>query len=451
MKKFLANLKSFFKNKDLLISIAITLAILILYRIGSLITIPNVGKVDTATGQSSFSEIVNLLGGGGLRRFSIFALGISPYITAQIIIQLLSSDLIPPLSRMAKSGEKGRKKIDMISRLVTLPFAILQVFAIIQVSDQTGIIQTSNWTAATWAYSISVLIAGTYFAIFLGDIITKKGIGNGISLIIAAGIIANLPYDFTNVYRSISGNSKETSTFTHVIYFMIYILFCLVLIALVAFISSSTRKIPIQKTNQGVIADQELPYLPIKLNNSGVIPVIFATSLISIPLTIAQILKEDYPKWDINNYLNLNTPVGMTVYFVLVLLFSFLYSYIQTNPDELADNLKNSNSFIPGINPGRDTSVYISKVMYRINWIGGPYIAIIATLPYLIDFIWKIPSTSALGGTGLIISISVCIETYKTIKSSLTKKGYDSLKKVIQVTNTSNENVSNKNDGGSLW
>jgi preprotein translocase subunit SecY len=144
MKKFLANLKSFFKNKELLISIAITLAILILYRIGSLITIPNVGKVNTESGQSSFSEIVNLLGGGGLRRFSIFALGISPYITAQIIIQLLSSDLIPPLSRMAKSGEKGRKKIDMISRLVTLPFAILQVFAIIQVSDQTGIIQTAN-------------------------------------------------------------------------------------------------------------------------------------------------------------------------------------------------------------------------------------------------------------------------------------------------------------------
>lgn len=452
MKSFWIGTKEIITNKKLMTSIFITLCLLILFRIGSIITIPLVdpSNINSTGSNNSFTDLLNLIGGGGLSRFSIFALGIGPYITAQIIVQLLSTDLVPPLQRLAKSGEKGRKQLDMISRLITLPFAILQVFAVVQLLDNTNLVKFGELDATKWAYLMAILVAGTYFAIFLGDLITKKGVGNGLSLIIAAGVISHLRFDFATVFRSIGQNYGTNINL--IFNFSLYIVFSFLMIIFVAIINGSVRKIPIQKTGQGVIGSDQLPYLPIKVNSAGILPVIFASSFLSIPITIAQILPPSAieHKWNIEDYVSFNSWVGISIYFSLVVLFTFFYSYIQTNPEELSKNLRNSGSFIVGIRPGEDTERHITKVLNRINWLGGPFIAIIACLPYVVQKLFSIPSNTALGGTGIIILVSVCIETFKAIQSSKTSSNYS---KKTNFLITSNENITNNNNssGSTIW
>jgi preprotein translocase subunit SecY len=318
-KNTLTLLKQIFTNKTVIVTLILTILLLVFFHIGSIFPAPGI----QISGQfyndgSSIAGMLNLLAGGGLSRMSIFAVGIGPYITAQIIVQLLSSDLIPPLSKLAKMGERGRRKLEILTRIITLPFCIAQSYAVLALllnnntSSIISIFGVNNYTGIgeipagqTFAL-ILMFIAGTYIAIFLGDLITKRGVGNGVTLLILAGIVSSLIANFSTALQRIDQlmppNSMHlTST---ILSSMLYILFFIVILFCIVFINGATRKIPIQQTGQGLTNEiKTLPFLPIKLNPAGVIPVIFASSIMTIPGTIAQFLKQDSTRWFIEKYL----------------------------------------------------------------------------------------------------------------------------------------------------
>lgn len=307
-KKVKNTFKPIFTNKTVLVSVLITLGFILLYHLGSMLTLPGVTLPASYKTQGSFAEMLNLLSAGGLEHMSIFAIGLGPYITAQIIIQLLSSDLVKPLSKMAKAGERGKKKLEIITRLITLPFCFVQAYATLALilsrnsaGSGTGIsIFGQSNIGALFSNApgqaiglLFLLTAGTYVAIFIGDMITKRGVGNGVTTLILVGVVGQLFSSFNNVYNVIGIKLASTNAVTIALSCLLYTLFFVVIVVVVVFINGSTRKIPIQQTGQGLIQDKkELPYLPIKLNAAGVIPVIFASSVITIPGTIAQFIPD---------------------------------------------------------------------------------------------------------------------------------------------------------------
>lgn len=459
-----------FKNRKVIISVITTLGILILFRIGSVVPMPFIKITSTGLNNNSFLQIMNLLGGGGLTQFSIFAIGISPYITAQIIVQLLSSELIPPLSRLTKSGEKGRKKIEVITRLLTLPFAIVQAYAIMSMLlNQTSIISISTnmplvkGSAGFYAFYIVLMISGTYISILLGDLISKRGVGNGMTLIIITGIVSSLFSSFRTVFNSLQSINSQNSNLVSIVAFIVYMFFYMLVLVGVIFIDGSVRKIPIQQVGQSFSREsKELSYLPIKINSASVIPVIFASSIMTIPTTIAQLLPASSSSAIfINQYISLTSVSGIIVYFILIILFTFFYSYVQLNPNKISEDFKKSGRFIPGIKVGQDTEKYISKILYRVNWIGGPFLAVIASLPYIVSIVVKtasynlidIPSYASLGGTGIVIMVAGTIELWESIKSTAKTANYSYQKKEIiqSLTNTINNNDSAKDDESQLW
>lgn len=462
-----------FRNKKVIIAILTTLGILILFRIGSVVPMPFIKITKNEFSDNSFLQIMNLLGGGGLSQFSIFAIGISPYITAQIIVQLLSSDLIPPLARMTKSGEKGRKKLEVITRVLTLPFAIVQAYAIMSMMlNQTGIITISEHlplvrgSAGFYVFYIAVMIAGTYISILLGDLISKRGVGNGMTLIIITGIIASLFNSFQTVFNSLQNISAQNTQLVTMIAFIVYIFFYILVLVGVIFIDGSVRKIPIQQVGQSFSRDsKELSYLPIKINSASVIPVIFASSIMTIPTTIAQLLPQSSASVNfINQYIALDSISGLIIYVFLIILFTFFYSYVQLNPNKISEDFKKSGRFIPGVKVGEDTEKHISKILYRVNWIGGPFLAIVAALPYIVSIATKsasgglieIPSYASLGGTGIVIMVAGTIELWESIKSTSKTATYSYQKKELteSLTNiiTNQENIkSDKDDESQLW
>lgn len=437
-----------FSNKKVLAGIAFTTFLLVIFHVGSIITIPGIAIPDSYNPSNDFAGMLNLLAGGGLTQMSIFAIGVGPYITSQIIVQLLSSDLIPPLSRMQKQGERGKRKLEIITRLLTFPFCLIQAYAVMVIilnmnssgSSQGqfsifGHTEIGQMTAGEVVGMMAILTGGTYIAIFLGDMITKRGVGNGVTLIILAGILSNLFGNFRLVFASIARSfSSVTVAYALVVAFGfgIYCLFYFLILLVVTFINISIRKIPIQQTGQGLTSNvNELPYLPIKFNSAGVIPVIFASSVMTIPSTIAQFLKEGDEKWVIEKWFILESWLGIALYFILTILFTFFYSYVQINPTQMEENFIKSGKFIPGVK-SPDTAKHITKVLSRVNWLGGPFLAIIAALPYVISKVTSISSSLALGGTGIIIIVSATIEVWNSIKSAATNTGYEITRTKIQ-------------------
>lgn len=448
MKKnnFFDQLKKNFRSKEVIVAFIATISLLILFRIGATVALPTV-KINTQNENSApqtIFDLMNLLGGAGAGQLSLFAVGISPYITSQIIVQLLSSsELIKPLSRLSKSGEKGRRKIEVISRTLTIPFAIAQAYAIFSLSMSSGRITIGGATTiqdvpqGTIWLIILALVSGSLIALFISDIITKKGIGNGITLIILSGIITSIYPNFQQVFMGLTANSSgnpEQQMLSYLAFFGYIILF-IILLLLVVYINSSTRKIPIQQIGQGFTSDiDEMPYLPIKINSAGVIPVIFASSLMSIPTTIVQFLGSSSSEATkiIEQYFGLTSITGLMIYSILVLLFTFFYSYIQLNPEELANNFKKSGRYIPGVSSGKTTEKYISQILIRINCIGAPYLMVVSSIPYIISMTTGIPSGIAIGGTGIIIIVSGSLDFWQSTCSAQTKYSYSRTKKNIE-------------------
>ncbi len=457
-------LLNIFKNKKVIIAIMVTFGILILFRIISIIPMPFIVISSENYDSNSFLQMMNLIGGGGLTRVSIFAIAVSPYITAQILVQLLSTDLIPPLARLTKTGERGRKKIEVITRVITFPLSAIQAYAILTMAtnSDTGFISFSSSSPLVqnsplyYFFYISLMVAGTYIAIFLGDIITKRGVGNGITLIILAGIVSSLFSSFQTVYYNLLNISAQNAQLISIISFVAYLCFYIIVLLTVIFINNSVRKVPVQQVGQSIAKNPyELSYLPIKINPSGVIPVIFASSFMTIPTTIAQFLPSTSGAaiW-INTYISFDSISGVIIYFILIILFSFFYSYIQLNPQKLSDDFKKSGRFIPGVKVGGETERYISRILFRINWIGGPFLALIATLPYVVSIIVSytsnfeiiIPSYAILGGTGIVIMVSATLDLWLSIKSTATTVNYSYQKKKIENT-INNSNI----DENQFW
>ncbi len=411
-----AGLKQLFSpsNKDLRKRIYFTLMCLGLFCLGTTITIPWASALYQELG---FLEIFNLMSGGGLRSFSIFALGVSPYITASIITQLLQMDIIPYFKELKEEGYTGRQKINRITRYLGILFAFIQGYIL-------TIVYMNGMSSLDILKTTVVMTAGTCFLLWIGDQVTTKGIGNGISLLIMAGIIQSMPSMFVTTFQSLV-TSGTYSTVLGSILFALFVIVYIFIILGVVFIQLAERRIPIQYSNRTNSAyGAQTSYLPIKLNPAGVMPVIFAQTLLAIPTTIVALVGNDAAKNFVNNYIAYTSPTGFILYVILILFFGYFYTFMEMNPEEMSKNLNKNGGYIPGVRPGADTTDYISKVIGRLTIVGSIFLVIIAGLPIIFSKFSGLPSSVTIGGTGLLIVVGVAIETYKQLESSLVSRSY---------------------------
>lgn len=403
------------KNKDIRKRIGFTLICLLIFVAGTTIPVPGV----TSLKNVDFGDLYNAITGGSLKNFSIFALGVMPYISASIITSLLQMDIFPYFTELKESGPTGRQKINKITRYLGIIIAFIQGFAM-------SFAMINDGTALEYLRVSVILTAGTAFLLWLGDQITQKGIGNGISLIIMAGILATVPQTFIDTFKILI--LDNSSLFLGIIEFIIFVVAYIAIIVLVVFVQESERRIPIQYSNQTNSAyGAKQNYIPFKLNTANVMPVIFASVIFTIPTFIASLMKTENAFVSfVTKYVNYTTPSGFAVYIVFIIAFSFLYTFIQVNPGELSKNLSRQGGYIPGIRPGKETIKYIKTVLGRITLIGALFIALIAGLPIIFSsFIsTNLPSSVSIGGTSIIIIVGVAIETCRQLESSLLNRNY---------------------------
>ncbi len=427
---------SLFKNKDIRNKILFTLAMLFVFRLGAAITVPNIDTSKLVTGLSGNDLItmMNMLGAGSWQTFSVFSMGVGPYITSSIVIELLAMDIIPPLAEMAKDGQKGRQKMDKITRYLAVVLGFIQAYTLSITFDQAyGIFENSGVTS--YLYVATILTAGSFFLVWIGDRIAAYGIGNGISMIIFAGIVANLPYQFYSSYMTLVASAAEGSSFSGIVKFILLIISYIAIIVLVIFETQATRKIPIQYTSSSQRRNSaNLNYLPLKINSASVIPVIFASTIMVAPKTIMSLISTAswYKGGEFANkliaifdYISDFTKVGgLLIYVVLIFFFTFFYTNLQVDPAKITENLNKSGTYIPGIRPGTETQTYISMVLNRITLLGAIFLCFIAALPHLLSMFTDIPSTITMGGTSIIIVVGVALETVKDLEDQLTQKEY---------------------------
>ena len=421
--------KEVFKKGELRRKVVFTLGILFVFRLGAGIVIPYIdtSSITSAATSSGIFGIMNMLGGGTLEKFSLFSLGVSPYITSSIIIELLSMDVVPALAQWNKEGNTGKKKKDKVTRVLTLALAIIQGGSLTYAFDKGYSILASS-SIWTYVYVVIVMAAGSMFTMWLGDQITIKGVGNGTSLLIFTGIVANLPNSFISSFKSMVTFGSAYKTVTSLAWYILFVIVYLAIVVFVVFEEGAIRKIPIiYATNtQTVMHTKESTNLPIKINSSSVIPVIFAASVLAAPRTIISFMKSTSTTQMIDNILNYQKPIGFVLYIVMIILFTFFYSNLQIDAKKISEDLKKSGGAIPGVRTGDDTKKYIGTVLNRVTVVGSLFLAIIASIPIIAPEIWKMTSNNALslGGTGLIIVTGVALETVRAIKSMLTRREY---------------------------
>lgn len=416
---------SMFKNKEIRNKILFTLAMLLIYRVGSAIPVPGVDatKLASQISDNSVLSMMNLLGGGALERLSVFAMGVTPYITASIIIQLLSMDVIPALTEMTKSGQTGRMKMEKITRYLGVVLSFVQAYSLVYGFDKQYSV-LANSSLSGYLYTATVLTAGTMFLIWLGDRISMKGIGNGLSIIIFAGIVSNMPSQFMQVWNVLAGGTTQGELFNGILQFALFVLLYIIIIVFVIVMETAVRKIPIQYTNSSSYTrGNDVTFLPLKINSASVIPVIFAQSIMTAPQIVISFFNQDLYK-TLQTYLSLSSTTGLILYAVLTFLFTFFYTDLQVDPDQVADNLSKSGAYIPGIRPGNETKTYLHKVLNRITVLGAIALVIVATLPYILPMFTSLPSSISIGGTGIIIVVGVAMETIAQLKGQLTAKAY---------------------------
>ncbi|SFB61228.1 protein translocase subunit secY/sec61 alpha [Cohnella sp. OV330] len=424
-----ATVSNIWKVEDLRKRILFTLFILLVYRVGSFIPVPNIDKsvLEQANQQSNeLFGLLNTFSGGALFHFSIFALGIMPYITASIIVQLLSMDVIPKLAEWAKEGEIGKRKSAQLTRYLTIVLGLIQAFATSigfnRIYSAKMVIDPSP---ATYILIAIVLTAGTAFLMWLGEQINEKGIGNGISILMFAAIVSRIPTYIQEIYQDQFVNGDQI--FWAVLKMVIILIVILLIIVGVIFVQQGVRKIPVQYAKRVVgqkMYGGQSTHIPLKVNGAGVIPVIFASSLLMFPITIAQFWAgHTWANWIIS-HLYYDKPLGMVFYILLIVGFTFFYTFVQFNPQQLADNMKKNGGYIPGIRPGKPTAGYLMRVITRITLAGALFLAVISILPVIFGSAFGLPKSVQLGGTSLLIVIGVALETMKQVESNLIKRHY---------------------------
>ena len=411
-----ATFKQIFRssNKDLRARILFTLGVLFIFALGNSITIPGMNVI---TGDIGFLELFNAMSGGGLKQFSIFALGVMPYITASIIIQILQMDIIPYFKELKEMGEEGRRKIAKITRYSGLAIAFIQGFFY-------PMMFLGKTQEPMMYFKIAlILTAGTAFLLWLGDEITNKGIGNGVSLIIMAGIVNTLPSMFVTAFQSLIPNANnEVLAWTK---FIIFVLLYIFIVVGVIFVEQAERRIPIQYSNRSSSSyGGQQTFLPLKLNSANVMPVIIASVIMGIPSILAYFIKNAKVISFLNTYLSTSKPVGFVIYVLLIIAFTYIYTFLTINPEELSKNLNKNGGYIPGIRPGSETKKYISKILGRITFMGAFFIALLASIPTIFTALTGLPETVKLGGTSMLIAVGVLLETYKQLESSVASRNY---------------------------
>ena len=409
---FLKLLRDALKVKMVRNKILFTIFILLVFRIGTHITVPGINvKSLEQMGELPFLNMLNLVSGNAMRNFSVFSMGVSPYITASIVVQLLQMDILPKFVEWGKQGEVGRRKLNQATRYISLFLAFVQSIGItagFNTLSSVALVKTPN--VQTYLLIGAILTTGSMVVTWLGEQITDKGFGNGVSMIIFAGIISSIPSAITNSY----------------IFVGILIVAVLAIVFFTTFIQQAEYKIPIQYTKlvQGAPTSS---YLPLKVNPAGVIPVIFASSITTIPSTIIPFFQngKEIP-WltKLQELLNYQTPVGMIIYAILIILFSFFYTFVQVNPEKTAENLQKNSSYIPSIRPGRETEEYMSSLLKKLATIGSVFLAFISLLPIIAQQALHLSSSIALGGTSLLILIATGIEGMKQLEGYLLKRRY---------------------------
>ncbi len=404
------------KNKDLRKRIYFTLGSLMIFILGISIQVPGTKDLTSNLG---FLELINTMGGGAMKNFSIFALGVMPYITASIIVQLLQLDIIPYFSELAKQGHTGRQKINQITRYMGIAFSFIEgyAFAFAFIGKSGDPMQ--------YLYIATVLTAGTAFLLWLGDQISQKGIGNGVSMIIMAGIIATLPQMFITAFQSLVTVGALQTTVLGIIKFLLFVIIYFVIIIGVIFIQESERRIPIQYANKSTgTYGANQSFMPIKINTAGVVPVIFASSLMAVPGIISGFVGKEGFTLFVQKYLTYTTPVGFLIYVILIFFFAYFYTFIQFKPEEFSKNLQQNGGYIPGIKPGEETEKHINKVLSRLTVLGAIFLVVIAGIPILFSKFTTLPTSVSIGGTGLLIVVGVALETYKQLEGSLLTRNY---------------------------
>ena len=402
------------KNKDIKKRIGYTLFALFIFAIGNTITVPGMKAVVKDLG---FLEYLNAISGGGLKKFTIFGLGVMPYISASIIVSILQMDIIPYFSDLKNDGAKGRQKLNQITRYLGIIIAFLKGLAMVYAFGG------KNLSTMEIMKSSIIMTAGTSFLLWLGDRITQKGLGNGISLIIMAGIISTVPKMFIDAFSSLV--IDNSSLLIGIVSYAVFVIIYLLLVVAIVFVEESERRIPIQYSNQTTSAyGAKQTYIPFKLNSAGVMPVILASAVISVPAFLASIIKKEGFTLFVEKYLTYTTPVGFIVYILLIFVFGFFYTILQANPEELSKNLNKNGGYIPGIRPGKETTTYIKTVLKRLTLVGTSFLAILAGLPIIFSAISNLPSSVSIGGTGMLIVIGVALETYRQLESSLVNRNY---------------------------
>jgi preprotein translocase subunit SecY len=417
-------LRNIWNTPDLRSKILFTLFIIGVYRILTFVPMAgvNVSQLRSLISGNQLLDLINLFSGGGLANFSIVGLGLNPYINASIIIQLLTM-VFPKLEELSKEGEQGQQKINRYTRYLTVPLAIVQGIGAYALLRSQGIIQ--NMDLVHVSLLILTMTAGALLLVWLGELVTEKGIGNGVSILIFAGILAQLP---VQLQQALATQTSQGGT----VWFVLAIVAIIIVMGIV-FITEGQRRIPVQyakRLSGNKLVGGQSTYIPLRVNQAGVIPIIFAVSLVLFPGTVASYLVNNQIDWiaksaqAVQAFFN-DTFYFALIYFVLVVAFSFFYSTVTFNPTRIAEDLQKYGGFVPGIRPGKSTSDYLQQILVKVTLIGGLFLGIIAVLPYIMRAMFPDIGSLALGGTSLLIVIAVILETAKQVESMLVMRNYE--------------------------
>lgn len=423
-----STLRNAWKIPDLRKKILFTLAMIVIYRLGSTLVVPgldinalqyNINQFDNAQG---ITAMVSLMTGGAFQRMAVFALGIGPYITSSIIINLLTM-AIPYFENLAKEGEAGKRKMATFTRFGTVALALVQAIALVNTLFK-GYFEGGSPSFLDASLVVLVLTAGTALLMYLGEKINEHGIGNGISVFIFAGIISRMPSDIGSMISSMLDKGDST---VNIFTFIGFIVIAFFIIVGVIYVTQGTRKIPVQYAKRVVgrkMYGGQSSHIPLKVNQTGVIPVIFAMSIIMIPQTIAQFLAPANGfRVFVEKYFAYTSPVYMILSAIVIIGFTFFYTAVTFNPVDVANNMKKNGGYIPGIRPGKPTSEYLMKTLNRLTWVGAFFLAFIATVPNVLITVMNIPFR--FGGTSLLIAVGVSIEIAKQLESQLVMRHYN--------------------------
>ncbi|KIS03109.1 preprotein translocase subunit SecY [Paucilactobacillus wasatchensis] len=422
-------MKNAFKVKDIRKKIMFTLFVLVVYRLGAFITVPGINAAALQeVASTGLASIMNTFSGGGLSNYSLFAMGVSPYITAQIVVQLLQMDIVPKFVEWSKQGEVGRRKLNQATRWLTIVLGFIQSIGITAGFNALSTLKlVNNPGLKTYLMIGLILTAGTMLATWMGDMITERGLGNGVSMLIFAGIIAQMPTGISEMWNDQISGASGSELWMGIGFIALVAVALLVIVTFVTWVQQAERRLPIQYTRRTTAAP-ESSYLPLKINVAGVIPVIFAGSFVSTPQTILMAFQQNHgdDRWYqiMTNIFNMQTTSGTSLYILLIVLFTFFYAFVQVNPEKLAENLQKQGSYIPGVWPGKATQSFVSSLLMRLSTVGALFLGVISLIPLLASNIWNLSQSIGLGGTSLLIIVQIALDVIRQLNGLMMKREY---------------------------